>query len=272
MTQLWNLGQRGKAECRDVDHAVAVATWLFMMARGGLSVFQEVYPWIRIYRETHGVLTLPKEVRRELLAAAMMVLMIGQDLTMGWCPEVMLFDASTEGGGVVKTSASWEELKSEARWAVRGNWITRTEPIQNFHDHYRNDDPEAEKIIVRIPRGVGLIRVYRFLHMFSGAQREKDLEWYLLRKGAAAGFRVIVESLDLAYGSEYDLGDQVVVERYVKTAKRYSGAHNGSPCSTWSRVRFQPGGPPPLRSREHPWGLPSNSKSQREHCECHNGL
>ena len=107
MKQLWSLGQKGRAESREVDHAVAVATWLFMMARGGLSVFQEVYPWIRTHRETHGVLTLPKAVRRELLTAAMMVLMIGQDLTMGWCTEVMLFDASTEGGGVVKTTASW---------------------------------------------------------------------------------------------------------------------------------------------------------------------
>ena len=31
-------------------------------------------------------------------------------------------------------------------------------------------------------------------------------------------------------------------------------------CATWSRLRFHPGGPPPLRNLAHPWGFPWLSK------------
>ena len=269
---LWLIGRNGRATCEEVDYAVAVATWLFMMGRGGLSVFDVAYAWIRIHRGSTEVLLVPKEVRREVLAAAALLLLLGQDLTMEWNSKVLMFDASTEGGGIIQTSSNVAELKAEARWAVRGNWITRTEPITNFFDHYRPGEEEPERVVVEIPRGIDLVRVYVFLHMFSGLQRDKDLEWYLIRKGAAAGFRVIVESMDLAYGEQYDLADQQKVKAMQSKAAKYSGAHNGSPCSTWSRVRYRPGGPPPLRSREHPFGLPSNSNTQQKHCNVHNML
>ena len=172
----------------------------------------------------------------------------------------------------LKTTSTLSELQEEAKWAVRGNWITRTEPLENFHRHYRPEVEETEKIVVQIPLGITMVRVYHFLHMFSGVQRDKDLEWYLTRIGAAAGFRVVTESLDLAYGDQNDLSLDETVERLRHRKPAFSGAHNGSPCSTWSRVRYRPGGPPPLRSREFPWGLPKNSKAQQAKCDHHNKL
>jgi hypothetical protein len=36
----------------------------------------------------------------------------------------------------------------------------------------------------------------------------------------------------------------------------YHGAHAAPPCATWSKARWAPGGPPPVRDRDRPWGLP----------------
>eukprot|EP00969_Alexandrium_andersonii_P273834 12103307-Alexandrium_andersonii.AAC.1 len=48
------------------------------------------------------------------------------------------------------------------------------------------------------------------------------------------------------------------VERLEELMKigYYDGMHSGTPCSSWSAARWRPGGPPPLRSWDHPWGLP----------------
>ena len=40
------------------------------------------------------------------------------------------------------------------------------------------------------------------------------------------------------------------------TEATMDGGHAGPSCATWSRVRFQPGGPPPLRLRAHLRGRP----------------
>ena len=45
------------------------------------------------------------------------------------------------------------------------------------------------------------------------------------------------------------------------------GYHAGFRCSSFSRVRFRPGGPPPVRDRSHPQGFPSNSKPQQLEAE-----
>ena len=103
-------------------------------------------------------------------------------------------------------------------------------------------------------------------------KRQGDLEWYLKRIGAKHGLEVRVVSLDLGYGA--DLDDPKLVDRLVQQARlgKFGGLHNGSPCSTWSRVRFVPGGPPPLRTRESPWGKPGNTQKEQEHTDQHSRL
>ena len=110
--------------------------------------------------------------------------------------------------------------------------------------------------------------------MFSGLKRPGDLERFSVRLGAKVGMKVIVESMDLAYGEQNDLSKKSVIDRLVRAGKngKYSGSQNGSPCSTWSRVRFLPGGPPPLRTRDSPWGIASNTSEQQAHCDLHSKL
>ena len=42
-----------------------------------------------------------------------------------------------------------------------------------------------------------------------------------------------------------------------------SGSHGGFPCGSFSMVRYKPGGPPPVRSLAHMYGLPTNSPAQQ---------
>ena len=258
----WEIGRSGKSHASVVESIVALTTWLFMVMRCGLSVYQEVYPWIGRFRERKGILEVPMAVRKELLAAAVAVLLVGQDLTMGWNRTVYLFDASEEGGGICSTDASWEEITKESRWGVRGGW-TKYTGEQDYFEHYRAEELAPEQIMIVREITQTEVPTYYFLHMFSGLKRDRDLEWYLVRIGARHGMKVVVISLDLAYGCQNDLYDVEVVKRLVQKGRElfWSGVHNGSPCSTWSRMRSQPGGPPPLRSRTYPWGLPKNSKS-----------
>ena len=97
---------------------------------------------------------------------------------------------------------------------------------------------------------------------------------YLLRVGGSRGILVIVESFDAAYGEEFDLDNRGRVEDLIERARRgeVDGILNGAPCSTWSRARFRPGSPPPLRGRSHPKGRPGLSQRERAHCDLHSRL
>ena len=113
----WELAQRGRGLPRQVESVISLCSW--MVRRGGLSTFQEVYKWCRLNRECRGALVIPREVRRELAVAATLVLLIEQRLDAPWFPAATLFDASDLGGGIYQSLAMVEELQSEARWAVR---------------------------------------------------------------------------------------------------------------------------------------------------------
>lgn len=105
---LGEFARTGKRKATAVESVIALATWFWMIERSALSIFQEVYPWVRMNRETKKVLPLPEQVRCELAAAAAILPMIGQLFRMPWHRKVMLFDASDYGGGCCETIAAEE--------------------------------------------------------------------------------------------------------------------------------------------------------------------
>ena len=83
----------------------------------------------------------------------------------------------------------------------------------------------------------------------------------------------MVEAWDIRFGDCFDLRDRARVLLLRARAKADSdAAQQGAPCSSWSVARNRPGGPPPLRSREFPWGLPSLTKTQQKHTDEHSAL
>ena len=96
-----------------------------------------------------------------------------------------------------------------------------------------------------------LIRVRLFIEVFSGSGR-------LAAAAASAGFHVLC--WDINMGPQYDLlswSARRVLHRFFLSA---CAVHFGLPCNTYSVARRgKPGSgmPEPLRSREHPLGLPN---------------
>ena len=126
---LWELSQAEKVIPAQVESVVSLATWLAMMSRGLLSVLDQTYHWVRGHRSSDRLLSLPQEVRRELAALSSLLPLVGQRWDAHWMRTAFMFDASDWGSGVCETDASFEELRSEAQWAVRGGWLTYREDL-----------------------------------------------------------------------------------------------------------------------------------------------
>lgn len=87
-----------------------------------------------------------------------------------------------------------------------------------------------------------------------------------MKLGASRGLLVKVECGDLALGEQWDLRRSSNLEVLLAMAQSgaWNGFHSGPPCSTWSMARYANNiGPPPLRSRDLPWGLPNLAARHR---------
>lgn len=111
---------------------------------------------------------------------------------------------------------------------------------------------------VQMPRHIVMPTQF-ILHFFSGRRRASDLQCHLEQQAFKLGCKICVLSLDVAVDSQLgNLGTQQALEFWVDKSLR-GFIHSfmaGPPCETFTRARFRAGGPPPLRSRAHRWGLP----------------
>ena len=109
-------------------------------------------------------------------------------------------------------------------------------------------------------------RVFVVMHLFSGPHRECDLESFVRSIMRHRGMKVLVISVDLDADANWDLSDphtfhalhEAVLQGYIDAVV------GGPPCSTWSRLRFRPGGPRPLRFRWQPWGRSDATAHERD--------
>jgi hypothetical protein len=106
-----------------------------------------------------------------------------------------------------------------------------------------------------------------FLHMFSGRRREGDIQDQLEILFRESHIKLLVVSIDIVHSKTADLANPKQLKFWTDQIRsgRVVGAAGGPPCETWSTARFRAGGPPPLRSRDKPWGLPDlNHKHQKQ--------
>ena len=271
---LWYLAGRGSATGKQVESVVSLGTWIVMVRRCCLSVLEETYRFIREKREVKGEVKLGEAVRNELAAFGLLMMLSTQDLRMPWDCQVHMMDASEEGGGIVATTSQHQEIRKEAKWGIRGGWLKRVKD-QRFLNFEKGDvhELETEMIEVQVPRDI-FIRSRRMIYLFSGHRRQGDLEWFMLRKCGMKGIKLWMECLDLGYGDRYNLEKREVIEHYKEEARRrrLHASMKSPPCSSWSRARWVPGGPPPLRTRDRPWGKEGLSKREQEHVKLHNKL
>ena len=108
-------------------------------------------------------------------------------------------------------------------------------------------------------------RKFNFIHLFSGPK--DNLAAALIEGAKKAGIEVMWRSVDIKMDGAHNLRD---AEKWKELGSEvdqgsFDGLHGGFPCGSFSRVRWReaPGYPPPVRSLEHPYGLPSNSPQQQ---------
>jgi hypothetical protein len=108
-------------------------------------------------------------------------------------------------------------------------------------------------------------RIFKFVHLFSGP---KDvLKEALEQEAKKEGVRIEVASYDKLGANGHDLAADEPFLSIVGDSDNIDGYHSGYPCGSFSMVRSKEGGPPPVRSREWPYGLPSNDASQQREAD-----
>ena len=95
--------------------------------------------------------------------------------------------------------------------------------------------------------------------MFAGVKRRSDLGSCLRRQGRRHKVSVIVEEVDVLRDSKkHNLLSPRRRKQYLRKVKggNYFAVVASPPCGTFSRSRWRPGGPKPLRLQHCPRGFP----------------
>ena len=109
-------------------------------------------------------------------------------------------------------------------------------------------------------------RVMVVLHLFSGPRRDFDVSHHLHLQAKRFGFRLIMVSADLENGDDWDMTSPSLAHLLNQLAGEgeIDIVGGGPPCNTFSAVRFEPGGPRPLRHRGfYEWGLPGLTEREK---------
>ena len=268
-----------------VEQMLGMFGWFFLLCRGALSIFFHTYSFVNARRRETDFVEMPMNVRVEMMAAAKILPVIFVDLTLPWSREVLMSDASYEGAGVVSTHADISEILEESRWCPRGGWTLFTGNEEELGrrevslvpdlEEYEFKDMDMEFSQEEPEPPLVTVKVYRFLHLFSGHRRDGDLADWLSRTGQKYGVVVLTTCADKGYSDTWDFTKEK--NREAVMAMLWSGHFDavggGPPCSTWSAARYAgDDGPPPLRSRLHPWGLPGLGRSYQNKVNEHNIL
>ena len=111
-------------------------------------------------------------------------------------------------------------------------------------------------------------RVFIFIHHFAGLQ--DPLSAAMRNEALRQGIRLKAYSVEKDAGTG-DLTEDEPYATHIRWARRgYVDAyHAGFPCSTFSRLRWRKAEnlPGPVRSRDQPYGLRSNSAAQQAECD-----
>ena len=104
-----------------------------------------------------------------------------------------------------------------------------------------------------------------FIHFFSGFRRSGDLQHCIEHQAVEEGRHIFCISVDICLAKQHsDLTDSKTKQFWISRIQsgQILGIGGGPSCETWSAARHGPGGPPPVRSYDLPWGLRKLSRRQ----------
>ena len=110
-------------------------------------------------------------------------------------------------------------------------------------------------------------RTFVFMHHYSG--KVDMLRNMVLKEAEKWGIKVVAISRDQENG--FDLLKDFPYDNDLMEAKRggLDAYHSGFPCTTYTKLRWnaKEGYPGPVRSKDHPYGLPELSDKQRKEAD-----
>ena len=118
------------------------------------------------------------------------------------------------------------------------------------------------------------MKEYKILYLFSGTHRQSSFASNMEELAKEANLRVTVVEVDIELGEEHDLSKDEVKQMWLSriASGEFDAVVVTPPCSTYSRVRMaNMRGPPPLRSKDFPYGFPwlrNHLKKQAELGTC----
>ena len=96
-----------------VETIVGLWAWVMLVSRGGLSIFQTIYHWIREHRERKQAI-LWATVRQELETVVALSVYFEADMSVEWHPWIYMADASPYGHAAVATKTDLAEVRDAA--------------------------------------------------------------------------------------------------------------------------------------------------------------
>ena len=109
------------------------------------------------------------------------------------------------------------------------------------------------------------IRWLVFVHFFSGFRREHDLHSVLESASLPNASQIIVVSVDMCMQRrDGNLATEHATAWWINRIRsgQIFGAGGGPPCESFTAARFLSEGPRPLRTGQHPSGLPALNKRE----------
>eukprot|EP00434_Breviolum_minutum_P012794 symbB.v1.2.011275.t1/scaffold753.1/size277516/11 len=179
----------------------------------------------------------------------------------------------------------WVETTLAEHFSIRRRPMDCEEPARNGHAHYRKQssstDPKVSYSYTHVERALpGTAATHYILYAYAGHRREGDMVEWAEKFSAQTGLQIAVVTLDIVYHSQLcNLRNPDAQSKWCKhmEERRFIAAIGAPPCETWSVARMQAwilqdGGPPPLRTRQEPWGLAELSAKQQAQVDCANDL
>ena len=204
---------------------------------------------------THSVLILMSinltSVGRSLIATCRLWVSTSspEALRQAW-PELQGVEDDDDDEGT--DDAEWTQRREKRQQQVQS--MTAAQLLSQLLETVRAARQEEERVFV-------------LLLLFSGPRRPDDIQEWVERLAPDYGVKVLVISSDVEGPWPLDFADPQSFASLSELVEEgaVDGTGGGSPCNTWSRLRFLPGGPRPLRMRgKWAWGLPDLTPTERE--------
>lgn len=132
---------RGKATGQQLERVIGHATFISLGKREALSVFAEVYTFIR--RHYKQEVELWRSVKKELNIWDGISPLITQDLSAPWCEKLQAVDASEWGLGVCETEAELVEVEQLSRFSER--WRFRDPEVSRARNLVIEENNEEDR-------------------------------------------------------------------------------------------------------------------------------